>query len=267
MDLLCLEGAVVTGPKGSGRFHLLSGSGEPMMHWIERLARVAGQVMAVGSCAAFGGITGAGGNPSEATGLQFDGARPGGLLGAGFESKAGSPVVNIAGCPVHPDWVTETLFRLAEGRIPQGELDELNRPRSYSDYLVHHGCPRNEFYEYKASAARPSELGCMMEHLGCLGTQARADCNLRGWNGEGSCLRGGFPCINCTAPGFEEPGHPFAETPKVAGIPVGLPTDMPKAWFVALASLSKAATPRRLQENAEADHICVPPGGKSGGAA
>jgi hypothetical protein len=34
---------------------------------------------------------------------------------------------------------------------------------------------------------------------------------------------------------------------------------MPKAWFVALASLSKAATPKRLKENAVADHIVVPP--------
>ena len=79
----------------------------------------------------------------------------------------------------------------------------------------------------------------MMEHLGCLGTQARADCNTRLWNGGGSCLRGGYACINCTAPQFEEPGHCFTETPKIAGIPIGLPTDMPKAWFVALASLAR----------------------------
>jgi hypothetical protein len=45
----------------------------------------------------------------------------------------------------------------------------------------------------------------------------------------------------------DESGHPFTETPKIAGIPVGLPTDMPKAWFVALASLAKAATPKRLK--------------------
>jgi hypothetical protein len=34
---------------------------------------------------------------------------------------------------------------------------------------------------------------------------------------------------------------------------------MPKAWFVALASLSKAATPKRLKENAVADHFRRPP--------
>jgi hypothetical protein len=30
---------------------------------------------------------------------------------------------------------------------------------------------------------------------------------------------------------------------------------MPKAWFVALSALSKAATPRRLKQNATSDHI------------
>jgi Ni,Fe-hydrogenase I small subunit len=99
----------------------------------------------------------------------------------------------------------------------------------------------------------------MMENMGCKGTQAHADCNTRLWNGSGSCLRGGYACINCTAPKFEEPGHPFAETPKFAGIPIGLPTDMPKAWFVALASLAKAATPERLRRNAVADHVVAPP--------
>ena len=99
----------------------------------------------------------------------------------------------------------------------------------------------------------------MMENLGCIGTQAVGDCNIRPWNGEGSCTRGNYPCINCTAPEFEEPRHPFTETPKIGGIPVGLPTDMPKAWFMALASLSKAATPARIARNAAADRVEVTP--------
>ncbi|MDJ0654099.1 MAG: hypothetical protein QNJ40_08105 [Xanthomonadales bacterium] len=259
LDILCVEGSAVTGPDGSGRFHMMAGSDQPMMRWIEDLAAVAGQVFAVGSCAAYGGITAAGSNPSEARGLQFDGDRRGGLLGADFSGRSGAPVINIAGCPVHPNWVTESLMQSASGELTEDQLDDLGRPRSYADHLVHHGCPRNEFYEFKASAEKPSDLGCMMEHMGCLGTQAHGDCNTRLWNGEGSCLRGGFACINCTAPGFEEPGHAFHQTPKIAGIPVGLPTDMPKAWFVALASLSKAATPKRLRENAVSDHIKVAP--------
>jgi len=257
LDLLCLEGSVVTGPQGTGKFHILAGTGKPMMDWIRALSAVARHVIAVGTCATYGGITAAGDNPSEATGLQYDGHSKGGFLGEDFIAGSGMPVINIAGCPTHPNWVTETLAQIALGGFTETEMDELGRPRSYADHLVHYGCPRNEYYEYKASAEEPSDLGCMMENMGCLGTQAHADCNTRLWNGEGSCLRGGYACVNCTAPGFEEPGHAFAETPKVAGIPVGLPTDMPKAWFVALASLSKAATPRRLKENAVADHIVV----------
>ncbi|MEZ5537520.1 MAG: HupU protein [Thiolinea sp.] len=260
LDGLCLEGSVMMGPNGSGRFHMLSGTGKPMKDWLAALAAKARYTLAMGSCAAFGGITAAGDNTPEATGLQYDGNHHGALLAADWQSAAGLPVINISGCPVHPNWVTETLMQLAAGELTAGQLDEYQRPRSYTDHLVHHGCPRNEYYEYKASAETPSDIGCMMEHMGCLGTQARADCNTRLWNGDGSCLRGGYACINCTAPAFEQKKAPFTETPKLAGIPVGLPTDMPKAWFVALASLSKAATPERLKRNAVADHIIHPPG-------
>ena len=257
LDILCVEGAIARGPGGSGRFQMLSGTGQSVMHWVSRLAPRAGHLVAVGSCAAFGGVTAAGGNPTDAVGLAHDGARPGGLLPGGWLSRAGQPVINIAGCPTHPAWVTESLMMLASGETLA--LDGYNRPRFYADHLVHHGCPKNEFYEYKASATALSEIGCMMENLGCIGTQAVGDCNVRPWNGEGSCTKGGYPCINCTGPQFESPRHAFLETPKVAGIPVGLPTDMPKAWFMALASLSKAATPERIATNATADRVVVPP--------
>ncbi len=258
LDILCLEGAVLRGPHGSGGFHRTTG-GDSMMSIIRRLAGIARHTVAVGSCAAFGGVTAAGCNPSDACGLQFEGDSPGGLLGWDHRDSSGLPVVNIAGCPTHPNWVIETLAALASGGLNGQCLDIFQRPRMYADHLVHHGCTRNEFYEFKASAHRPSDLGCLMENLGCKGTQAHADCNIRLWNGEGSCVRGGYACIACTEPGFEEPGHLFAETPKLGGIPIGLPIDMPKAWFVVLASLSKSATPKRVKENAVADHQVVVP--------
>lgn len=257
LDILCVEGAVARGPAGTGRFQMLAGTGQSLMHWIERIAARARHVVAVGSCAAYGGVTAAGGNPSDAVGLQYDGAHAGGLLPERWRALSGQPVVNVAGCPTHPGWVSETLLMLASDETPA--LDGLGRPRFFADHLVHHGCPKNEFYEYKASARDLSEIGCMMENLGCIGTQAVGDCNIRPWNGEGSCTRGGYPCINCTAPNFEDPAHAFVETPKIAGFPVGLPTDMPKAWFMALASLSKAATPERIGRNAQSDRIVVPP--------
>lgn len=259
LDLLCVEGSLLRGPHGSGRFHVLAGTGVPMIDWVRALAGAATHVVAVGSCAAWGGLTAAGPNVTDACGLQYDGDRPGGLLGEAFVARGGLPVVNVAGCPTHPGWVVDTLMALTAGGFGRDDLDALNRPRFYADQLVHHGCTRNEFYEFKASAEKPSDLGCMMEHLGCKGTQAHADCNTRLWNGEGSCTRGGYACISCTEPGFQDPGHPFHHTPKLAGIPIGLPTDMPKAWFVALASLSKSATPRRVKHNATADHVVVAP--------
>ena len=259
VDALCIEGSLLRGPNGSGRFHVLAGTGLPMIHWVTRLAAKARHVIAIGSCAAWGGITAGGDNPTDACGLQYDDDRKGGLLGAAFRSGSGLPVINVAGCPTHPGWVTDTLMALAAEGLTEAELDTLGRPRFYADQLVHHGCTRNEYYEFKASAVKPSDLGCMMEHMGCKGTQAHADCNTRLWNGEGSCTRGGYSCISCTEPGFQEPGHPFHQTPKIAGIPIGLPTDMPKAWFVALASLSKSATPRRVKLNATADHLVVAP--------
>ncbi|MHB0991077.1 MAG: NADH-quinone oxidoreductase subunit B family protein [Burkholderiales bacterium] len=259
LDILCLEGSMMTGPSGTGRFHILAGTGRPMIHWVAELAARAKFVIAVGSCAAYGGMTAAGINPGGATGLQYDADEAGGLLGRDYRSASGLPVVNIAGCPTHPGWVLDTLHAIGLDRLAANDLDTLNRPRFYADHLVHHGCPRNEYYEFKASAEKSSDQGCLMENMGCKGTQAHADCNTRLWNGSGSCLRGGYACVSCTEPGFEEPGHPFAETPKVAGIPIGLPLDMPKAWFVALSALSKSATPKRVRSNAVADHLVDTP--------
>ena len=259
LDILCIEGSILTGPKGTGKFQMMSGTGRSMLDWVRSLAPLAEQVVAVGTCAAYGGVTSAGGNPADAVGVQYDGSRMGGALGPEFRARSGLPVINVAGCPTHPDWVTETLMLIAAGEMRAAALDRYGRPLFYAETLVHHACPKNEFYEYKASAEKPGQIGCMMEHLGCVGTQAVGDCNIRGWNGGSSCTRAGYACINCTAPEFEEPGHAFAETPKFAGIPVGLPTDMPKAWFMALASLSKAATPARLSENATSDRTRVTP--------
>ena len=259
LDALCIEGSLLRGPGGSGRFHMLGGTGLPMTEWVRRLAAVSTHVVAVGSCAAWGGFVAAGDNSTEACGLQYEDDHRGGLLGGDFRARGGLPVINIAGCPTHPGWVLDTLMILASGALTSAELDPLGRPRLYADQLVHQGCNRNEYYEYKASASHPAQLGCLMEHMGCKGTQAHADCNVRLWNGDGSCTRAGYACISCTEPGFQRPGHAFHTTPKIAGIPIGLPTDMPKAWFVALASLSKSATPRRVKVNASSDHVVLPP--------
>ena len=254
VDVLCVEGSVLDAP-----FHKQSGSGDPFSQLIQDMAAIAQHVVAVGSCSAFGGMTASGSNPTGAEGLQFSEHVCGGLLGETFRSKSGLPVINVSGCAPHPGWIVETLVALKLGSIRDDDLDEFNRPRFFANHLVHHGCSRNEYYEFKASAETFADAGCMMEHLGCKATQAAGDCNQRTWSGGKGCTDAGYSCVACTQPGFEHPGHAFQTTPKVAGIPMGLPRDMPKAWFVALAALSKSATPDRVRKNAVKQYTLIPP--------
>ena len=78
LDILCVEGSILTGPNGTGRFQMLSGTGRSMLEWVTNLAPLADHVVAVGTCAAFGGVTSAGGNPAGAVGVQYDGKAAGG---------------------------------------------------------------------------------------------------------------------------------------------------------------------------------------------
>ncbi|QGM44368.1 HupU protein [Methylocystis heyeri] len=258
LHALCIEGAVLRGPDGTGLFNRLAGTGRSMLDWTQSLAARADYCVAIGSCAAFGGMAAADPDPTDAAGLQFRESDAGGALGADYRSRLGLPVVNIAGCAPHSGWIMETLSALALGALAADDLDALGRPKFIFGHLAHHGCSRNEFYEFKASAEEPSQRGCLMEHLGCKATQAAGDCNQRGWSGSGSCTRGGYACIACTSPNFEDI-RDFHNTPKIGGVPVGLPADMPKAWFMVLAALSKSATPPRVRENATADHIVAMP--------
>ncbi len=107
LDLFGLKGAVIQEPEGNGGFHRLSEAGRPVCDFGREPAGSARHVAAAGGCAAFGGITVGGGNPTEVCGLQFDGDLPGGRLGEGFRWGRGAllsgiwvdaPGVGAAGC-------------------------------------------------------------------------------------------------------------------------------------------------------------------------
>src|SRR3954462_11175613 len=83
----------------------LTGQPIPTVEWIDRLAPKAWAVVAIGTCATYGGIHAMEGNPTGAMGLAD-------YLGWNWRSKAGIPIVNIPGCPVQPDNFTETLTYL-----------------------------------------------------------------------------------------------------------------------------------------------------------
>src|SRR5437763_633870 len=97
-------------------------TGEPITlnTWIDRLAPKAFAVVAAGTCATYGGIHAMAGNPTGCMGLAD-------YLGTNFRTKTGLPVVNVPGCPVQPDTMTETLLYLlsmAAGLAPMIPLDE-----------------------------------------------------------------------------------------------------------------------------------------------
>lgn len=240
-DVLCVEGSLLTGPNGSGRFDTWKGI--PKINLVKELAAMATHVLAMGTCAAFGGVHAAPPNPADSTGLQFLKSVPGGLLGEAWRGKSGQPVINLAGCPTHPDSMTKILAMLAQGSPI--ELDHLNRPTVVFSSMVHQGCTRNEYHEYDIEDTTLGGRACLFFNLGCRGPQTIAPCNTELWNGLSSKTRAGVPCFGCTSPEFPPDRDLFA-TPKIGSVPKSLPLGVARARYLAYKNLAKAAAPERL---------------------
>lgn len=242
LDVLCVEGSIVTAPQNTGLYDTWQGRAKKEI--ILELAERAAVVVAMGTCAAFGGIHAAPPNPSDCIGLQFDHDRPGGLLPPEWRSRGGLPVINVAGCPAHPHAMTQTLAWLASGRLLQ--LDELNRPRMHFSQVVHQGCTRNEYHEYDIEDHEPGGRACMFFNLGCQGPLTQAVCNSDLWNGRNSKTRAGVPCFGCTSPKFPRDTDLFA-TDKIGDVPVRLPLDVERSRYMAYKNLARAAAPPRVR--------------------
>lgn len=124
LTILCVEGSIINGPHGTGMYDTFDG--RPKRDIIHELCAQAEYVIAMGVCAAFGGIPAAPPNPSESCGLQFTNEQPSGLLRPDWRSKAGLPVINISGCPADAKTMIETMSMVLDG-APL-ELDKFNRP-------------------------------------------------------------------------------------------------------------------------------------------
>ena len=186
-------------------------TGQPITtcEWVERLAKNATVVVAIGTCATYGGIHAMSGNPTGAMGLAD-------FLGWQWRSKAGLPVVNVPGCPVQPDNFMETvlylLYQLA-GLAPVIPLDEALRPQWLFGNTVHDGCDRAGYYEEADFASEYGSRKCLVK-LGCWGPVVNCNVPKRGWmNGLGGCPNVGGICIGCTMPGFPDKFMPFMNAP------------------------------------------------------
>jgi len=249
MDFFCLEGNVATGPHGSGMFDTYRG--EPKKDLIQQLAAKADYVIAVGTCATFGGMGSNEDDDMDGIGLQFHHNDQGGFLGDGFLSRKGLPVINLSGCPIHPKALELTL-NLVVRDLPV-ELDELNRPKVYYGITVHNGCTRNVSHEFKLEDTKLGEDGCLFFNLGCKGPTTRAACNKYLWNEQSSKTRAGVPCFGCTRPDFPM-ATPFFETEKIAGTPLELPEGVERAHYLAYKDMAAAAAPQYLKDRHEVKH-------------
>ncbi|MBL1257166.1 hypothetical protein [Methylocystis sp. Sn-Cys] len=242
LDILCVEGSVVTAPRGTGLYD--SYRGRARMEITRALARRANIVVAMGTCASFGGVHAASPNPADCIGLQFDRETPGGLLPADWRAGSGLPVINIAGCPAHPHAMTQTLEAIAQD-LPLA-LDPLNRPAAFFSTLAHQGCTRNEYHEYDVEDLELGGRACLFYNLGCQGPLTQAVCNSDLWNGVNSKTRAGVPCFGCTAPNFPRETDLFA-TAKIGDIPLRLPVGVERARYMAYKNLARAAAPARVR--------------------
>ncbi len=241
LDILCLEGAVIRGPGGSGMFDLFDGS--PKKDLVAGLASRAHFVIAIGTCASFGGI--GAGMETEATGAQFLKRQKGGFLGEGFRTASGLPVINLPGCPCNGEIVAGALTALCAGTaLP---LTEFNSPLEWYDMLVHQGCVRNEYHEYRVEDKDFGGPACLFFHMGCRGPLAHGACNKILWNGRSSKTRVGVPCFGCTEPDFPQE-RAFFQTPNIVDIPLELPNGVDRAHYIAYKGMAAAAAPARLRK-------------------
>ena len=143
--------------------------------------------------------------PSEPSG-------PTGVLSV--KNATGKSVINIPGCPAHPDWIAWAIVQLILG-YPV-ELDPDDRPTALygnkslnEDFNIHENCPRNPKRPGGNDFATTfGQDGLCLEELGCRGPWTYSDCPSRKWNnGVNWCVDCNGMCFSCVEPDF--PGEDF----------------------------------------------------------
>ncbi|MCK9240061.1 hydrogenase small subunit [Desulfocurvus sp.] len=191
-----IEGAIPT--RDGGLYGQVGG--ETMLSLFSRVAAGAKAVIAMGSCASFGGIQAAAPNPSGAKGV-------GEALAA-----VGVAPINIAGCPPNPVNYIGTVVHLLTKGMP--ELDSARRPRMFFGRTVHDLCERRKHFdkgEFAPSfSSEEARAGWCLHKLGCRGPWTYNNCPTALFNQTNWPVRAGGPCIGCSEPGFWDQLAPFS---------------------------------------------------------
>jgi hydrogenase small subunit len=190
--LLLVDGSIPL--KDGGVYSTIAG--RTNLDMLEEAAKGAAAIVAVGSCAAFGGLPNAQPNPTGAVAVS--------------DIVKDKPIVNISGCPPIPSVITGVLAHyLTFGELPA--LDELGRPKAFYGETIHDRCYRRPFYDQGKFAKTFDDEGarngwCLYE-LGCKGPTTHNACATTKWNGgAGFPIEAGHGCIGCSEPKFWDAG-------------------------------------------------------------
>jgi len=200
--ILIVEGAIPTAEGGAyGSIGEKDGKHLTIQQSVEDLGKNALLTIALGTCACYGGIPAAKPNPTLCKGVKT-------LFN---EKGIETPVVNIPGCPMHPDWFVGTISVILFSGSEALELDQLGRPKLFFGQLIHENCPRRADFDKGKFAEKLGDPGCLYK-LGCKGHYTSADCPLRQWNnGVSWCVKAGSPCLGCVEPEFPDGTSPMYE--------------------------------------------------------
>jgi len=191
-----VEGAIPT--KENGIYCMIGG--RTALEIVKDVAGQAGAVIAIGSCASWGGVASADPNPTGASGVH--------------EIVTGRTVVNIPGCPANPYNFLGTVLQYATfGTLPA--LDHEGRPKFAYGQTIHEHCPRRAHFDAGRFADAYGDEGhrngyCLYK-LGCKGPVTHANCSVQHFGEvDGAWPIGlGHPCVGCTEQqvGFRLPMH------------------------------------------------------------
>ncbi|HYN78975.1 MAG TPA: hydrogenase small subunit [Lamprocystis sp. (in: g-proteobacteria)] len=214
--LLIVDGSL-PGPDANPGYSTIAGVSNYQM--LMEAVEGAAAVIAVGSCAAFGGLPGAAPNPTGAVAVM--------------DLIKDKPVVNVSGCPPVPMVITGVLAHyLTFGRLP--ELDEYLRPLAFFGQSIHDRCYRRPFYDKGLFAETFDDAGARagwcLYRLGCKGPSTYNACATMRWNsGTSWPIEAGHPCLGCSEPRFWDAGSFYA--------PLSVPTALAGEHLLAAAGV------------------------------